>query len=1598
MTTLWDLMPPKGRRWPPIAALQPLLDASDSSVDNNLSDATWDVWGANTTMSGSSRLIDLSTGRFVDSLRPDATGVEFGGAGAAIAFRLWKPTDSAADDLRLDIEPERVAIRVGPLRGAMIDNNRLVHDPSHDIVRVHLPALPIRLECIDDAGWSASLVAEGGASDDVFVEMNMEPDYALLRTTDEIGFGELGFTLDASQVLSPPGRDQTWQGIHIPRMRLFGRIAEDWYVSIGVEDVAYGFAPTPGFEGEASLSVEFDGPANEELHVRFRTPAGSWIWVRRNELEADAGTTPPPVEISVPHRSVLVVDGATIDQATGSAQQYRIDFPTTSRPVEIGLSLPDGSSRRLLVSERPTTGTRDGAATPTVQVEGDEWFSAVIDSVTDDHVILRFTDWLRQPLDDLSTVDGRFGERLQVDVPPGERRRVTVFPDSYGVPVLPVYFTFDEPRFDLDPTELEAFVESRRRVWLREAPDGSTTGLEPFAAASDNVTTWRSLAASGHDWNVVGYASDEGRATVPADRNDRLSQRRAETLAALIADAGGSVASVKGIGTPNKTASTEPTSSKHWSAVAYRTLTPSDTVTFDIVRPAGAVAETSTPTVTNRRSNNTFRSLRIEVELRPDIVRILFEIGVNLGEELERLPLDDGQGSRNVDTLILGWEITNRGDTGPGVIEGWVASAADDQDGLLDWTADSEQDRWLSGVGGLVAALPLLAETDTLISGNPTAQNLNTVTGAVGFAALGAFALNVRRLIIRRATLKLLVDPVGADVLTILGDVEVAFGADIELVKIDSNRPAVLKYSAGGIALQFADDAVTVTPIVDRSAGFDFDLPSGSLSVTEELGDIIRFFGGRPKTHNPMQIEGDLELAVELGPLSVDRARVSFNLIDPEGSFEVTGMGATLAIPEVLTAEGSVDIDTDVITGRLDLILHPFDLRGGASVTIDSRHDAVGVLIDAFLNFSPPLTLGSTGLGIFGFTGGLAINYERTEATPSADETEPLAWFRDRLATSPSRLMVPEGWTPSPGQGAFSGGVLLGTVEGGFILNLHGVVLIESAGPRISFATKADLLATLPILDKPVKAALIAAITFSPNEASIAIAVNVDFDPILTFRANIVAEFNGGTDWRVDIGSFQDPIRATVLGSDVARGYLMARGDGVTAAETPAYVKHDIAGLVLAAGFAVEIELGVRQARIYLAGWAGFDALVSFEPVGFAGDARVGAEIVILFASFSVEGTIQIVELDGHEPYLSARFCAALDLFFFEIKACLGFATDDGPPKPEAPDLIARIDAVAQPSVPLHGMAADTPIDASIGRLDADSPVVDVPIDAVVTIQLTATPELAPNAVLNRTPTATSPATSEARSPWAHRGTWWFAYRIDRIQLTNEDTGETISAPSAWRRPPNGDAVAIALLTSWPELTDARPFSEALVDDLTAWNWLCQQVQPAAELLFVFDEETDSAGPWNLDGVAGNAPFGSFRSSTPRHRLAVASEAPPGALATPAMLSTATTQCDDYWDRGMSNSRMVHGPRVGGAGSPNHQGTRRPDRLADTSRTAEQRPVSQLCTPRCRLPARHRATFVPRRVRCDRPRPTLIADGSAERRPAVQRGLRRRGSPSHRQV
>ena len=403
----------------------------------------------------------------------------------------------------------------------------------------------------------------------------------------------------------------------------------------------------------------------------------------------------------------------------------------------------------------------------------------------------------------------------------------------------------------------------------------------------------------------------------------------------------------------------------------------------------------------------------------------------------------------------------------------------DDVDGLLRMTnSRSPVDattQLKDAFGSVLLFAPVInASADSIDDGSAGGWvALGGVGGAAALGALGVFEIESVTLYGGELKARQFIPPSESATLSdtsVVFDYGVKFGISIAALGISTSRALKVRYRAIGFNLHFAGGD-GYQPIFDTSRGYELDLSDpGLFDLPSPLGDLLKVLGARIARFNPLTLELDLGLKVDLGVVTIDRFLVKWPL-DPLGVPSILPSGVSVDIPGDSAGQwpsrglqppgppAPADISSGGIEGSLDLTLVPMKLRVSASLGIRQTPEigdrtATAVFLGITVDLPSPLPLAASGVGIYGFSGLFAMHYRRDEAprVPGESVGPALKWLV-KADGEPAMLTGPGGvrlWEPEFDRWSFGVGVMLGTMEGGFLLNLRGMFVLELPGPRIA--------------------------------------------------------------------------------------------------------------------------------------------------------------------------------------------------------------------------------------------------------------------------------------------------------------------------------------------------------------------------------------------------------------------------------------------------------------------------------------------------------------------------------------------------------------------
>lgn len=746
----------------------------------------------------------------------------------------------------------------------------------------------------------------------------------------------------------------------------------------------------------------------------------------------------------------------------------------------------------------------------------------------------------------------------------------------------------------------------------------------------------------------------------------------------------------------------------------------------------------------------------------------------------------------------------------------------------------------------------------------------------------------------------------------LLADVESAlwlnlkFSDDFRIVVCEPDKPVRIRYKAIGFTINDGFDGTgPFVPVFDASRGYTIDLAdSGSLKIlpdVEALGEIIQLAGARIARTNPLNLEVELALGVDLGVFSVDQ--IGFRLpIDPLGAPTLTSLGVGIDIPNTIVGRGLLAFDETGFRGQVDISLPTVGLRIAAALGINSIEDAAtsraltAVFLSLKIELPAGIPLGGTGLGIFGFQGLFGMHYKRNEPETGSDRA--LVWLRDIVHGDPTDI---RGWGPNPDSWAFGVGILLGTMEGAYVVRMTGMLALELPGPRILFFLKASLLNTKPpgnIEEESGTLLAVLDILFVDGVfTSITLGIQIDYTikPILELMIPVEGFFDAiePENFRLDIGTIARPITASVFEVFRATAYLMVHGNGIQD-----FPLGELQGFSIAAGFHVSITWGYEDINLYLKVASGFDAGIGFSPFFIAGRIYISGELILFIISIEASAELE-AQSDGEDSWVSGEVCGSIDLFFFEVSGCVSFELGVKPGTPHAPDLCRGLALQSRSPALIRGTGVDRGIDTVLCRATTDgtttspeatfeTPDVEnedgttarafVPIDAIPLLQFEVAPELVADFAIDGDLHGALPGGDDG---WRKRGEILCRYRLESVTLTTPGRSDPVTAgerPNTWRpvvMDRAGDAAPIDLaLLDWCPDPTPKAFEAGETRDRSVerrFGDVCVPTAPAAPVMWTFQNAPpgESMVGWELDGTAWSDPEGTRRTRRPDSTLRV---------------------------------------------------------------------------------------------------------------------------------
>ncbi|MBG6191387.1 hypothetical protein IWX64_002347 [Arthrobacter sp. CAN_A212] len=1497
-----------------------------------------------------------------------------------LAFELQVP-GLDGEDFTLDLSLSNIVLKAPFLRGARhASPGELVPDPQNPEVTFTLPDVEFQIFGAAGATDAKFLGLGNTGTDDPAIAafVTMQPPFAFIGSTDVVGFGFRSGLLDLSGDATPPAvldllnLGAEWQGLYLPEIRLFvaPNGARDLCVDAGARNLLIGFGETSGVSGDFDLTVAYQGAGALRLGARFYDAAGRCYSpegtgdtrtvtlppLTRMVADVDGGLAPFTFTISIDDVAQATGRVADIDLSADASQRIVItvrDGSGTPQTATLTLttsalaSVPGGGTNARLRTLGTTTGSVP-AASPRLRIDSETaagTTTTVVLALDVDTAAAATIEW---------RVNGgtpTTGPTLSVPVGPGQRFAVQArLPGSSTVGNATAYYRFDTP----DPGA-EASAQSR------SAPAPNAGATTPWTAGTDTDDTLRPLLAAlptGHPVTIRGYASFEG-ADTPTVRqyNERLARRRADALQLRIerlcqepALAGRNPSITASADMAGWTSQGPALNVRRtfWKAEAtWPPVTTGDTlVTAELWREetTGPGTDLTTPDSDSGTRTNPpswFRKLGTVVRIvRNTFVscEVFGEFDIQTPAEnrlagemtpgREELSAARAIGRNPADGIIrIRFLIEIDEAVGSVKITAQYGAHPEDTDGLYLWgirPGEPLQDPefGLDFFGATVVLMPLLSETAGAVANEGGIAQMGVTAAMLGIpAAIAATRIVKTERVVWHGGEVLLNAVPGANELVVLFDIEAAISMNIfDLVTITREAPLTVRYKAVGIRLGdgLAGQPFQFRPVFDASKGYSIDVSGpGGLNIAEPLGELLQVLGARVARNNPLIFEIDLGFAVDLGVVSIDRARLRV-AFEPF-TFAITAFGASIDIPGALAGKGYLELSQTEVKGQLDLTLVPVSVRiaagvGVANISVEEGGPATGVIVTLEVEFPVAIPLGQSGIGIYGFMGLFAMNYSRDMTGIDTSNMAPaLAWLR---ATGGNPLNV-EFWKPEVNAWAFGVGAILGTMGSSVIFNLKGLIMLELPGPRLLLIMKAKLLAVMPALGGNAEGVFLAVIDLDMGRGTLTIGISIDFSisPLLELHIPVEAFFNftDVADWHLYLGRQSSPIHANILEVFDGTGYLMISGNGLALENLP-----EVYGFSIGTGLHVSFEWGDRSSGLYAELAAGFDAVVGFDPFCLAGILYVRGSLHLFIIEVSAWAKLEVFvgeKMIGGNPAkvsrISGEICGRVKFLFFSVQGCVTFELGETVIQtPPPPPLVEMLKLVGRSPALVQGSGVDKPIDS--GLADAAESLADlnpgmgVPLDAIPVLMMNLPP--VPDPATRFKGEVLAGSTGVAPGGWVKKGSASYKFTLTSVTLdaVDPDDGGVLpggftdgSTPATWWAQKSGDtalSAQLALLSWLPEGTPkAVETGYTLEESVTdSWGTICDPLAPPTSVLFTFLGEPlgPSDAGWHLAGTPWPDPPGSHRSTPPATQLSVTERWRSGDFSVDSLLAVVPAQVE----------------------------------------------------------------------------------------------------------
>jgi hypothetical protein len=259
------------------------------------------------------------------------------------------------------------------------------------------------------------------------------------------------------------------------------------------------------------------------------------------------------------------------------------------------------------------------------------------------------------------------------------------------------------------------------------------------------------------------------------------------------------------------------------------------------------------------------------------------------------------------------------------------------------------------------------------------------------------------------------------------------------------------------------------------------------------------------------------------------------------------------------------------------------------------------------------IPIGQTGLAIFGFQGLIAYNMALAinQALPPDER------FYELFVRAPIGITDINKWQRRKGQNALGVGVVLGTVDKGFSVNVKGLLVVAFPDLTILLQARANFLKLKPDLSTAQQGTLDALMVYASGQSTLSLDIVATWEiPIVVSVGGSARAFFSFTDasaWYLEIGRDEDGKRIVAQVLYWGNGWLFTGGF---------WFRLDSHGVVTGAQIALELRAEAGGFFVSVGGFARGEMRLAWQPTQWEGSLRMAGHIRAGYKGISIGITL----------------------------------------------------------------------------------------------------------------------------------------------------------------------------------------------------------------------------------------------------------------------------------------------------------------------------------------------------------------------------------------